>query len=273
MSDSKADLPDFAHPPVIEVALSVHFEPLPELRIAHMGLLWNAVRDRYPGTQELAPISNVVEGFEPGKGNVQVTFASVPQVRVWFVSEDGANLVQIQQDRFARNWRGKGEDYPRYEKVRKDFEEDYRLFQEFVSAEKLGVLKPIQAEVTYVNHVFAGDEWAHHGEAHKVFRVCSFPDLPSEPELEDYGFALRYRIPDESNKPIGRLHVNVSSAYKGPEQLPLFVMQMTARGKFEGDSLESVQRFHDLGREWIVRRFAALTTDKMQRIWGRKDVH
>jgi hypothetical protein len=46
----------------------------------------------------------------------------------------------------------------------------------------------------------------------------------------------------------------------------MFVMELTARGQV-GTGTE----FFDLGRKWIVKSFAELTTPAMHKIWGRKD--
>jgi hypothetical protein len=40
--------PDFADPPVVEVALSVQFDPLSALRTPQIGLLWAEYRTRFP---------------------------------------------------------------------------------------------------------------------------------------------------------------------------------------------------------------------------------
>lgn len=274
MSEQKRpDLPDFEHPPVIEVALSVQFEALENLRIAHLGLLWPKFRDRYPVIQEHAPIVNLVERFDQKPSPPQqigVTLSEQPDARVWFLNKEGSHLVQVQRNRFARNWRGLGQDYPRYERLRASFQEDYANFEEFLVGEQLGTLSLMQAEVTYVNHIFAGNVWSGHGDAHKVFEICALPQ-GAESLAEDFGFAARYVIPDIEGDPAGRLHVTVRSAYRAKDQRPLFVMQLTARGKSKVDGLEGILSFMNLGREWIVNRFAALTTRQMHEVWGRRD--
>jgi hypothetical protein len=45
----------------------------------------------------------------------------------------------------------------------------------------------------------------------------------------------------------------------------MFVLNLTARGLL-GKSTE----FLDLGREWIVRSFAEMTTTEMHEVWKRK---
>ncbi len=273
MSEKRHDLPDFLSPPVTEVALSVQFENIPEFRLAHMGLFWQRFKDRYPLTEDHHSIGRLIEQFKKNaKPPMTMQVAQIPPIRVWFLSRDGSLLVQVQTDRFVRNWRGSGEQYPRYEALRSAFEKDYSIFEEFLNDEGLARPKPIQCEVTYVNHIVAGNGWEHHGEAHKVFEVCSRPVVKPEPEPEDFGFARRYVIPDEHGSPAGRLHVTVSSAHRTRDEKPLFVMTLIARGKLEGEDINGVLAFYDLGRAWIVKRFAALTTVQMHKIWERCNV-
>ena len=73
-------------------------------------------------------------------------------------------------------------------------------------------------------------------------------------------------IPGVGGRPVGRLHVDVQRALQTSDNKPMYVFQLTARGQV-GDSFE----FFDLGREWIVRSFAVLTTPHMHAVWKRVD--
>ena len=46
LPDPNTPLPEFDNPPVIEVALSVQFETLANLRTPQIGVLWQEFRDR-----------------------------------------------------------------------------------------------------------------------------------------------------------------------------------------------------------------------------------
>ena len=69
------NLPDFAKPPLAEVALSVQFEPLEKMRTPQIGLLWNDFRQRFPDTEEHPPLDSVIERFG-------IPRASAPEVRM-----------------------------------------------------------------------------------------------------------------------------------------------------------------------------------------------
>jgi len=278
MSKMAAPMPDFRDPPVVEVALSVQFDSLSKLRTPQMGLLWQEFRDRFPKTEEHAPLDMAVERFgapQRPKGVARIKMLEGPPVpRCWFLNEAGTELIQIQHDRFVRNWRKAGTDaeYPRYEHIRGAFESELRSFSAFVEREQLGAFAPNQCEVTYVNHIVAGKSWTTHAELDRVVTVCrrSFSD-PFLDRPEDAGMRLRFLIPDDGGQPIGRLHVAIDSGYRTKDDQPLFVLNLTARGAPRGDGLGGVMGFLDLGREWVVRGFASLTTQTMHREWGRRD--
>jgi uncharacterized protein (TIGR04255 family) len=276
MSRTQSSLPDFAAPPVTEVALSVQFDPLTVLRTPHLGLLWQDFRDRFPKTEEHSPLPPVIEKFGLiGLAPIGVRFEATPPVpRCWFLNEAGTKLIQVQQDRFVHNWRkiGQGDEYPRYEQIRQTFETELGIFCQFLAREQLGELAPNQCEVTYVNQILSGRGWEKHGQLGEVVTMWTShhsDEFLSEPE--DVHLAVRYVIPDSTGNPLGRLLVNVEPAYRVSDGTPIFVLQLTARGKPDGEGVEGVLKFFDRGREWIVRGFASMTSPLIHKIWERRD--
>ena len=271
MTSRPADLPDFENPPVVEVVLSVQFEALSQMRAAHFGLFWAQIRGRYPRTEERPALDPVVERFpEPVRRRLGVQFPifeTPPLPRFWFLHQTENELLQVQSDRFIKNWRktGEGDAYPRYESVKEWFEQDFKEFQEFASREKLGSIGVNQCEVTYVNHIVPGEGWASHEDMDKVFTLWKHPRAPFPGKAEDAVFHARFPIRDGSGHPVGRLHADVQAAMNNADGKPMFVFNLTARGLL-GRSME----FFDLGREWIVRSFAEMTTREMHQVWKRK---
>ncbi len=276
----EATLPDFAHPPVVEVFLAVQYEPLTALRTPQIGLLWANYRDRFPTIEEHPPLTPMIERFGvtgPPRGSLRLEpLESLPVPRCWFLNEAGTELLQVQQDRFVHNWRkvGTGDVYPRYEHVRGTFEDELVRLEDFLRHEELGVLDPNLCEVGYVNHIVAGAGWETHGQLGEVLTV--FDAAYSEaflPEAEEAYVAARYVIPGADGQPLGRLHVTVDPVYRREDNRPMLLMTLSARGRPDGDGVDGVLRFLDTGRQWIVRGFAALTTERMHEIWGRCDEH
>jgi uncharacterized protein (TIGR04255 family) len=278
MNQMDAPRPDFNEPPVVEVALSVQFDSLGKLRTPQLGLLWQEFRKRFPVTEEHAPLAPVVERFGAQgrrKGLVRIELQeSPPKPRCWFLTEAGTELIQVQHDRFVHNWRKAGTDaeYPRYEHIRATFANELTRFADFIAREQLGTFTATQCEVTYVNHITAGKGWQEHGDLGNVLTVFrrSFSDDFLE-SVEDAAVRLRFVMRNEAGEPIGRLHAVLDPGYRTGSDRPLFTLNLTARGAPLGEEIDGVLKFLDLGREWVVRGFASLTTPAMHKEWGRKD--
>ncbi len=266
-----ADLPDFENPPLVETVLAVQFEPLSRMRAAHFGLFWNEIRERFPKTEEKPPLPPVIERFsDPAREPLELPLqllGAPPTPRLWFLHSTENELLQLQADRFIKNWRkiGAGEIYPRYEKIREWFDQDFERFQAFAVREGIGPINVNQCEVTYVNHIVAGEVWSSHCEIEKVLKLWKHPEDPYPGRAEDAVVHARFPIREKAGAPVGRLHVEVQPAVRNSDGSPMFVLTLTARGMVGGGT-----EFFDLGREWIVRSFAAVTTEEMQRLWGRK---
>ncbi len=268
-------LPEFETPPVIEVVLGVQFERLESLHAPQLGHVWQAFRDRFPKTEEHPPLEPAFEQF--GQKHLNQTgvrlemLSAFPPPRIWFLNEAGTELVQIQQDRFVRNWRkrSEGNPYPRYAFLRGEFANDFRQFVDIASPLGFGPVQANQCEITYVNIIAAGEGWTAPGELAEVFTQF-------RSEYSDQGMGLpeeaavnsRYVIKD-GDTPIGRLHVAIAPVVRESDGTSAFRFSLTARGIPRDESLEGVLAFLDQGHEVIVRSFASLTTPKMHQIWGR----
>ncbi len=271
-----ADLPAFRNPPVAETVLSLQFEPVAGLTAAHLGLLWQRFRDRLPVIEEHPPLPPVLEKFgPPSPPRVEVTVEEKPPVpRLWFLNEQGTELIQVQSDRFIHNWRKmQGLDpYPRYEPIRDKFRDEVETLGQFLKDEGLGSVAVTQCEVTYVNHIEPSGVWGRHGQLEMVVRGWS--RLPAEgflPEAEDGALRLRFVIRSEAGEPIGRLHTAVQPASKKSDNSPILALNLTARGAPLGEGIEGAFAFFDLGRRWVVKGFVELTTPEMHRVWERTD--
>lgn len=275
-------LPDFKHPPVVEVALSVQFDTLP-MRAAHVGLLWSEFKGDFPKLQDKPPLKEVFETFgTPAfqQPRIEAKFLDMyPPPRCWFLNDKEDELIQIQQDRFIHNWRKVGDEdvdeYPRYETIRKKFVDELRHFEAFVEEHDLGSLEANQCEITYVNRISPAGVWSGHGQLDHVLTIIS-GDTSDDflPTPEDIKVAVRYIIKDEHDKPIGRLHLRAEPTFTDPENEPAITLTLTARGKPLGLGVSGIMDFLDIGREQIVRGFTSITTQRMhgKEAWERQDV-
>lgn len=266
------NLPSFDAPPVVETVLSVQFEPLPLVQTAHLGLLWNEYRTSFPKTEERPPLDPIVERF-PETPSARTglrfqTLENLPVPRLWFANLQGNEMIQVQNDRFIKNWRKEveGEEYPRYEKtIRPNFDRDFAIFASFLERNQLGAPCVNQCEVTYVNHIVAGDGWERYGDLARIFTFWSFPDISPPGPAEDLRLHARFVIPGANGDPIGRLHADLQPAVRISDNQPMYVLNLTARGQM-GPGVD----FFDLGREWIVKTFEKMTSRSMHEIWRIK---
>lgn len=263
-------LPDFKKPPLIEVALSFQFERL-NLSSAHLGFLWQLYRERFPNVEEKSELSNVIERFDVPRirtEGVKLEFSPLHSPRFWFVSENGNELIQVQKDRFIRNWRKTPDqpDYPRYRKLRAAFVEDWNVFAKFVSEETDSQIAVQQCEVTYVNILEDIDT----SRLDNVFEWISgsysdqYLQSPEEAELR-----LRYVLKGDDDAPWGRLHIDATPAIRVEDKQSVVRLSLTARGAPQASDLDSAMGVLDQEHDAIVRGFTSITTKQMHDHWDR----
>ena len=195
----------------------------------------------------------------------------MPPTRTWLIARDGDALLQLQRDTFAHNWRKSRPEqpYPRYESVRSHFERYFRAFMSFVEEHSLGDVKPKRCDITYVNHIPLDDAVNSFGDLHQAISLCNWPTMMFLPKPDQARSSMQFVIHDDMQKFAGRLTVDVKPAYRRLDGRRVIVLTMTARGDPIGAGVGGTLAFFDLGREWIVRGFADLTTARMHELWGR----
>lgn len=276
MVDRPADLPDYERPPLVEVALAVQFAELQGYRTVHAGLLWaDKFRDAYPHLREQPPLDPTFEVFGPQARAPQLLIRQMPGPpvpRLWFMNDSETELVQIQANRFVRNWRkvGDGENYPRYERLRERFLVELEEIDAFFKGWEIGAIQPNQCEITYVNRLELDDHdlRVHPGTALKLFSregLRSDGQIGSLPEPEDCNLSARYVIKDANDRPCGRLLV----ALRPWSNEPALRLDLTVRGAPATAHFDAVRDFLDQGRRTIVHGFTAITTEEMHKRWGR----
>lgn len=260
----------YAQPPLVEVVCGVLFEPLESLLMPHIGRLWELFRDDYPVCSERDHLLPVVEEYGDGPRELLAEMPSRP--RAWFTQEEETRIIQVQRDRFLHNWKRYPADaeYPRYETLIVDFDARYGEFRSFLDEHGLGTPRPLQYELTYVNHLVQGDGWTSLNDIGSVLPDLSWRDVESRflPDAEGLFWKAAFRLPSAR----GRLHVQVVSVKRQEDGQPTLRLDLTVRGMGR-DISESVRRdWFDEAHEWIVRGFADLTDEGVQTtLWGKID--
>jgi len=229
--------------------------------------------ETFPKVEEHPPYVAPIERFDSSEIGREIAFEfseAMPSPRIWFVSADGQELVQIQRDWFACNWRKVRPDdtYGRWPSRREAFVKWFGEFERFVGKTLQATISVTQCEVTYVNQVEPNEVWHGHDEVHKVLRLVGSTRGRLLGEPEQVQVAASYQIPNDDAKPAGRLHVTVQPAVRREDKAPIIVINLTARGGPEGDGIDGILRFVERGRRWIVQGFTDLTTPEMHKSWG-----
>jgi uncharacterized protein (TIGR04255 family) len=200
---------DYERPPIVEVVAAVTFDRLPENALVHFGLFWESkLAEAFPRVEERAPYVPPVERFGTETLAPQVTFFSegeFPSPRLWFLNEAGDELLQLQRNWFACNWRKveAGSSYSHWPTRRKSFKVWFGALSDYVDEAGLGTISPTQCEVTYINHILAGETWKTHGEVAKIFRSVGESQLPDVLERESTRFNLDFLILGRDGEPGG----------------------------------------------------------------------
>ena len=237
----------------------------------YIGTLWSEFRDEFPVTEDQPPLGFPIEPstlVDSGPRFEMMT--ELPTARTWFLNSAGTELIQVQHDRFAYNWRKREPSgpYPRYPKVRENFERHLRVFKQFLSQNDLGTMTARQCEVSYVNHFIEEGGLDQGRIADYISLWQDLGDGGFLPKPERAVFDATYAMSDAAGRFLGRLRLSLRPATLKVNGWSILVLTLTARGEplTKGDG---VLGFLDLGREWIVRAFAAVTTPKMHAVWGR----
>jgi uncharacterized protein (TIGR04255 family) len=261
----------FDRPPVVEVACSVLFATAKPLLSIHIGRYAQHILKDFPRIEEVPPLVPVVEIQEPGTGGAHVQYAVgvlPPLRRTWFISDDGRNLIQIQEDRFIFNWKKAGDEdkYPSYDDVIERFDRHLVGFIEFATNEGVGPLGYRQFELIYVNQIPLEAPEIEISESRLLvdhIRDTSRPRFLSEPV--GVNWVSIYELPDRD----GRLYMTAQSA-RSPDGRRILRLDMTARGMPADADERGRREWFDLAHTWITHGFADLTAEDIQRqVWRR----
>ena len=261
---------DFDDPPVAEVAMAVQFDSDVTDATITLRDYWPKIQARYPNVEQQPPLPPMSEDFGPSRQpSISVEFLNKPPApRYWFLTENQAELIQVQPDRFAFNWRKEPPEapYPRYEHLRSEFIAAYAAFLDTVQAGGRN-LRPNWCEITYINPIPPPAEDTARADLSSILKRVS-PDTPrSLPNIEDTTLSERYLL-YRGDEPMGRFHISATPAVRTGDLTPVYVLNLVARGLAESADLTGIVSFMDKGRELIVKSFAEMTTPAMHKRWG-----
>ena len=223
----------FNKPPVVEVACGILFANPNLIKSVDIGRFWQLIKKDFPRAEEAPPLDPLVEDNNTmGLGFHQMmSFAHLPPMRrVWFISEDGRSLIQVQSDRFLFNWKRTQtiDEYPSYQKVMEKFDHYLDVFEKFCIDVEIPAPVYRQFELVYVNHISKSNGlnlvspdsiFVDHTRLTLENRFLPSPSL--------INWITSYALPDDS----GRLHISMQSAFSNhPVSEEVVRMDLTARG-------------------------------------------
>ncbi len=273
----------YVRPPLVEVAMSVQFDPPNGLNLAHLGAFWLEHKTLLPRVQAVQPISAKGESFG-GKGqwlppSLQFAITNEPDCRLQMTSDDEQWMYQIQRDRMVVNWRKRGEQYPRYNQTWGRFLEAWNVWIHLLRKLALDPPRPRLWELSYVNRIPKADLWNTPNDWPRIFPGLwggSFCDMTGV-ELR----GLRGQWVWESSRPPARLYLEPSPG-RSNDQPPqdVLLLSLTARGPIELTATEGtaiVRTEFDMieagmgcGHAFIVTAFDSISSEAAKTKWGRQ---
>ena len=261
MNTMEQQIITFDNPPIDEILCSIHFNSITGLQAGHLGLLWDKYRPDFSTTKDqnlLVPVSeeDLINRDAP------------PLPRVWFEHKDENELIQMQFNRFAYNWRKRRPDdkYPGYEKFMENFEEYLSRFQDFLTEEQLGDFAPIQYELAYIDHILENEGWETINDLEKVFP--SFISYKGQnmlpPNIREINYQMAFSLTDDS----GGLQLSIRNARRLSDDRHLLRVEFRA---ISNQPYSEMRKWFDSAHEVILNVFVNLVSDEIQEnYWGRK---
>jgi uncharacterized protein (TIGR04255 family) len=234
--------------PVDEVVMTVAIERVDALIGPDLSNVLGAWRNEHPKVQIQPPYTLPVEFPQQQLTPAQAaafSFATEFTARYWFTSEDDTEVIQIQPDLIALNWRRRSEvqTYPGYASLRGRLLELTDLI-----GERLGeALKPTSLELTYVN--LASNELASH-LANQI--------TASSQSLELNALSLTQPIVRDGSV-VGRTYASAQRGYDPSKQESNLLLTLTSRSTlFESPGIAAMTEFMDAAHADITHLFKAL---------------
>jgi uncharacterized protein (TIGR04255 family) len=252
-------LPEYRKPPVVEVAIGLHFRPLPGFKTAHYGSFWALQKDSYPKVEDQAPILE----------SLPAELVALPPLRRVFLQHaDGTYLVQLQPDLFVFNWRKIPPTvvYPRFVEITKRFRDAWGSFRTYVEDNNLGPFEFTRYDVTYVNQIVesAGAFPLALEQYSPLIRVRTQSEEHFLPDPIGLVADVQFKIPEEK----GILRVSFSHGTNPGSKEDVMQMQVIAQSNAKPDGSD-LNEWLEVAHTWIVRGFTDLTSKEAHEQWGR----
>lgn len=245
-------------PPVIEVALAIEFGRIQELGPVALARLASEWATEYPVMREVPGLPPT--NLNPGVESFQIVSGSIPS-RIWLLSSDGNDLLQVQQDRIIVNWRRLDSDlaYPGHQTLLNTIRLRWNELVERLSALKLPTPTPTLVEWTYVNHLDQ-EILTRRG---LTFFNNTLDELPGEPN--SFAFEITRKVSVDGQQ--GFMAV-VGALSPSPSESQIFALTIMTKLQLDSQdpqrALDLLLHAHELSRAG----FDKVTSSDARTGWG-----
>jgi uncharacterized protein (TIGR04255 family) len=260
--------PNFSAPPVEEVALGLSFQPSTELNILDVAELRECLKQiGFNEMQVHAPLTT--RGSRVFQ-NINFQLKMLPGFpRFWFMSESKEYIIQIQQDKFAVNWRRSDtptKKYVGFKVIEESFWKFSSIFENWYKQYAKDALKINGLDLTYynnipiegglnsstLNNIYKDFQWSNKTVLSNSVQQMFFEvTLPVE-KIDAQMFIMGHTAKDmETEKDLHRLEMAVIGACD-----------------IEGINKGLVNQWYSEAHDRIVHGFVELTMPDMHKIWG-----
>ncbi len=266
-------------PPLVEVAMSIQFDPPNGLNQAHLGAFWVTQKHELPRVRALQPITASYDDFGGERQwlppSLQLALTNEPDCRLQMISLDDQWVCQVQRNRLVLNWRKRSEGYPRFSAAWDRFLTAWEAWPAFLVDYQLEGIRSRLWELTYVNRIPNDRLWEKPSDWPNVFPGLWGGGFSVVEGAELRGFQGRWVW--ESLDPPAHLYVEPNPGRSAEDPLrDVLLLSLTARGVIREDNRTGKPSQSDLiecamafGHDWIVDTFDKITSDSAKKAWGR----
>lgn len=245
---------NFERPPLNEVVFGAVFLPRGDMLIPHYGRLHDLLKAEYPNVEHALPL------VDPNQQPATDPTTGIPLPRVWFVSEGGESLVQIQQDRIYVNWRqndSASNVYPRFGVIRdRFFHAEATLNSMLEESSGLGLI-PLRYDLTYINAIECSDL-----SFEDVFTCLGVPAGTFRHLGAPLTRNIHMQFPCESID--GTVSLRIDTAMRTSDQAPLIRFEIQVSTKPGNQSVSARDRFFEAAHDVVLDTFKSATSARIR---------
>ncbi len=260
----------FANPPIVEMVFSVQFTQLNSVQFSTWINYWHSIRETYPNIEIFPPIPDFTPAPLDTDGIAGLHLGELrgDDLRLWLMTADKSELLQVQRSRFVRNWRKISLDgkYPKYDALKPQFEESWKGFVKFLASNQQTLPHPNQYEITYVNQIDLQDSQPYRNYD-KLFTWWVGQKMSQTLNPSHISSSIVFDFLEDSC----RVAINIKPAIRKADLKQIIVMELIGRGIDSNPNQDSMMQWFDRAHVNIRKCFFELTTPEAQTSWGRKN--